>query len=445
MKAIPLFTKSLGLNDMRGGVTASVNYDTGECELQECIGVSVTDDGSLVLSQGPVSVDINFDSAVTDISYGSRLVVHAGTGLYVVNNLESKTPVVVKIATVVAPVIPVAHTNIDFRYCDGSNVFVVANGSNVAVAATAGVYPGPATSAVYSAMPAFDGGFVYDGILYVWKGEFVLYSMPWAYDCWNAADNFIWLGKTILDGVAGRDAIAFTTAEDVIVLVGSSMADFTYRESKVAYVPKSLAKADVVTQEKCFYFLAANGIYEISAATGWDPKRTTDGRVEESFWLTATSAVVLGDTYRVQGTPYSIEYHIPTQGVYKVPTPMASSLCTVGTAIFASYDNTLAVLDNVPSDAVVTFAKFDFASPNLKRLQALAISGTIVGELTVSVQTETGSILSTVETFTGLVDSYKFKEFKTLKGNSFTVTLVFVGEYFLLRRMFGYVTSLAGV
>jgi hypothetical protein len=445
MKAIPLFNTSLGLNDIRGGTAASVNYDTGKCELQECIGASVTDDGNLILSRGPVSIDVNFDSAVTAVSYGSRLVVHAGTGLYVVNDLESKTPVVVKIATVAASTIPVVHTNIDFRYCDGSSVFIVTNGSDVAVAASVGVYPGPATSTVYSAMPAFDGGFVYGGILYVWKDEFVLHSMPWAYDCWSAADNFVWLGKTVLDGVAGSGAIAFATAADVTVLVGSSMADFVYREATVAYVAKSLAKADVITQERCFYFLAANGVYEVSASTGWDPKRTTAGRVEESFWLTATDAVVEGNVYRVQGTPYSLEYHIPTQGVYKVPTSMASPLCVVGTTLFTSYGNTLAILSNVPSELVITFAKFDFALPNLKRLQAITLSGTIVGELTVSVQTEVGAILSTVETFTGVVDSYKFKEFRTLKGNSFTVTLVFNGEYFLLRGLSGYATLLAGV
>jgi hypothetical protein len=445
MKAIPVFTKSLGLNDMRGGTAARVNYDTGECELQECFGVSVSSDGALVLANGAVVTNITFDSAVVSISYSSRLVVHAGTGLYVVNNWDTPQPTAVKIATVVAATIPVVHTNLDFRYCDGSNVFVVLNGSNVAVAAAAGVYPGPVTTVTYSAMPAFDGGFVYNGILYVWKGEFVLHSMPWAYDCWNIANDFLWLGGTILNGVAGTDAIVFTKASEVVTLVGSSTQDFVYVVSSVEYVTNSLAVASRVTADRCFYLLGLDGVYEVSSGSEWKARNVTIDKVESSFWLTATGAVAQSTIYHVQGVPYSIDFDIASAGVYKIPAEEAVPVCAVGTQVVTSYGTSIAVFGKVPNEAVITFPKLDFAIPNLKRLQALTISGVMVGDLTVSVQTESGSIISSMASFTGLVDSYKFKEFKLLKGNSFTVTFVFDGEYFMLSKVFAYVTALAGV
>jgi hypothetical protein len=373
-------------------------------------------------------VAASFGSDITSVIVGhGKVFVQSGATLY---RMTPAGNVAITGLVLAAPVVGVV-TMLDTRVCTGTAVYKIVHGTNTAVACTVGIWPGPDTSSTFSAMPVFTKAFEHGGALVVASDAFLQFSEVNAWDCFGLADTFVWAEGTITDVGHTPGCIVIATALKTIILTGRNKSDFKYDEYPVVAVPGSMASGYVTNVGFVVTFLTATGVFSVDSdgkIVNATPEKVTAATFDKAF--TAAAICELGYFAYHAGGCVHFSYH--TGGFFM----LVNNGVTLASEAYVAVEKDLCLLVPAQSgEGTIVLVPNDFGVGHLKRIGAIHLSGVCVGSVAVTVQSDSGAMVTVTEEFTGLLEAKRFQGFSTLLSNAVRITISFVGEYFTLRSV----------
>lgn len=441
MEAI-LFRKCLGLNDARAFgtqtlVTNPKDKEAGNTDLIECRNLTTTSDGCLE-KLPPLVTALATGATITDLSADTRLMFSDGTnvkewttGSTIVNRFPATTG-------------PIAHTLLDVRVATATKVYKSINPATAMAEAVVGAYTGPAVSTPFSAMPAFDHAFVYNAKLYSVNHadpRFVQYSEDYAYDLYALGDNHIGSRYTVLQAGAVAGTLTTTHNEGVSVYSGTGPHDFTKKFYPCAVIDNTLFSGFISkVYGNAHIWLCDDGVY--TAVDGGIVSLTVD-KIDKVGALNNTwyCSTVQNGKYLAFGDLCGVEYDFRTKTFLKRDTFGVTKACVWGGETYFAVGQNIcksgADIDTTENFTCgLTLPYSDLSAPGFKIIDSLYFTGTMSGEMLITVTDQEGKSWVR-EVIAGLVgvSNYRIKTPHEKLGNHLSVKVECTSGAFRLEEL----------
>ena len=383
-----LFTTCLGLNDARSQSSQKADPRTGKTELIDCLNMTITPDSCVEKIPGFVSKVIH-SAAVTRVSAGSRLFFQDAVDTYELSGVTAtnRFPAVVG---------PIAHTPLDARISAPLAVYKSLNSTPTMQQALVGTYSGPPVSTTFSAMPLFDNAFVLNSRLYAAKGNFLQYSLPYAYDLWAIGDNFIGHASVVIQSgcipAAGPlPAVVICTHENGVSLyTGSGPENFAKSFYPCDVLAGSLYSGFISKADGYGHlFLCSDGVYLVNQEGTLTnlSKDSTDNL--GSLNTSCAGAIVHAGKYLAFGNAVCVEYDFQTKAVMKrAPFGVSSSCLHNGTPYLAQGSQVITLATEIDTgntfESSLALPYSDLGKPGRKSFSDMYFTGEVTGELVIT-------------------------------------------------------------
>lgn len=399
MKEAMIFTKCLGINDIKALHTQKCDPKTGETEVIDCINLTTTPDGALEKVQG-VSTVFTHTAPIIQLTSGERFIFQDAIDTNEWNGVHVSTPF---------PLVsgPICHTPIDVRVNNGVKVYKSKNSaSTVSAEAVLGTNPDPTTSMVYSAMPVFEQAFVYNAKLYCVNTadqRFLQYSKDYHYDLWPVQDAFFGHVDPIINagGIYSEKAgdsgcILCMHDEGMTLYDGSGPSDFTtkfyalhpYKETMYSgFISKQYGYGHV--------FLCADGIFFIDPSGNVTNLTLNTFQHIDSLNTRYYCSIVEDGKFLAFGNNVTIEYDFRTKCAMKrQPRDIIGATTWNNTNYFAANNTiltTTGAMDDTTLTASVTFPYSTLGEPGAKSVSDLYFTGVISDTVEITATDEYGN------------------------------------------------------
>lgn len=345
-----VFKKCMGINDVRSFATQKTNAETGETQLLSAFNMTTSIDGAIEKIPSFNSV-YSHSLDITRLSSDKRFILQDSNDSYEWDGSS---------ATAMTPAItgPVIHTPIDVRIsASDKNYKSIDSTPSMLNECIVGTNPDPSISKVFSAMPLYDDGFVFNGVLYVISHDdnrFLQYSKTYGFDLFSLSDGFIPFKRPILQiGYITTDhnlkpgVILAIHSDGVSILRGTNANDFTYRFYPCGVINGTLYSGFISElTSNGHVFLCNDGVYFIDP--DGDVKNLT---VDTTSHLDELNSSYIGTAliegkYFAYGDNIAIEYDFVTKSVMHRSTFNASCISQWGNDLYIADGSDLMRLDS---------------------------------------------------------------------------------------------------
>lgn len=299
-KFIRLMYDCLGLNNAVSLTKAKFDYKTGQCELIEGCNVDILDDGSIRRRKGTTATVITQASHSLYSGYNGAFFV---TGALLMRLYQDFTTTQVATGLSLGAGMSFCDVQDCTYYMNGFQKGYIRNDTNYSWVA-ASIEGSPYDYRTFSDPPVGTLILVYNGRMYVVKGNVIYFSDRFAYHWFNLASDYLWYNKPITAAGAVFDGLFISTTEQVIFNGGNTPKEFMYSVvSDYPIIPGTLVtvKGEDVTgfegQGKVLLWTSGNGIY--AATSSGIVKNLTEGRLNIPSAVSRGSAVFRKGKYIV--------------------------------------------------------------------------------------------------------------------------------------------------
>lgn len=422
-----LFKNCTGLND--SAQMSDAKYDIeGNTDLIGCMNMTVTDKGKLVKVPALVS-KLVMPSAIDNISAGTRMFVQSGTGIGEYNGIATVTPLTVSPVCVPGTKAKFIHTPIDARIGVTAGQYKVAKASSSAVELSLGTHAGPVTSKVFSKMPTFNSGFVFNSKLYSAFGNFLQYSEDYYYDVWNLGDSFIGSKNEVLQSGQVPGCVITVHEDGVTGYFGTGPHDFVKKFFPCSVINGTLFSGFISkVYDSAHVFLCTDGVYVLTADGKLSNLTVTNTHKLNILNTTYNTVIIQDGKYLAYGNTVCVEFDFQLKVLLIRGTLGITASCLWNNKAYYSSGVMLAELGTGDAtgavDCSVKLPYNDLGTDEAKQLRFVYFTGYIGGTAEIVVRNQFGQSVTKDISNLGYVQNYKITGLRECKGNKLSLEVL---------------------